>query len=125
MAQESEKAARLAESEDCFRSAASRYYYAAYQAATALLVYRGLTVPADREAWSHPDTPLLVQTELRMLIPSRNRRNDVASRLRDLYDFRVDADYIASRTILQGSVTVARRKAGFILSVAQGVLPER
>lgn len=64
MAQESEKAARLAEADGCLRSAASRYYYAAYQAATALLLYRGLTPPAEREAWSHENTPQLMWEQM-------------------------------------------------------------
>jgi len=61
MAREAVEAAWLAEAGGCLRSSASRYYYAAYQAVTALLVYRGLTPPADREAWSHEDTPDLLQ----------------------------------------------------------------
>ena len=67
MARESEQAARLAEDGGCPRSAASRYYYAAYQAVTALLLYRGLTPPEGREAWSHEDTPLSCRDQLRAL----------------------------------------------------------
>lgn len=96
MAQESEKAARAAEAEGCLRSAASRYYYAAYQAATALLVYRGLTPPQDRQAWPHDLTPDLVVEQLEPLLRSRDRRNDMARRLRELYKRRVVADYVAS-----------------------------
>ncbi|MDQ2687344.1 MAG: HEPN domain-containing protein [Armatimonadota bacterium] len=125
MARESERAAHLAESAGCYRSAASRYYYAAYQAATALLVYRGLTPPATREAWSHPDTPILIKTELRTLIPSRDRRNDLAARLKTLYALRVSADYAASRTVRADQAAAVRRDTGFILGIAEDVLPER
>lgn len=98
---------------------------AAYQAATSLLVYRGLTPPAGLEGWSHVLTPTLLNDETGTLIPSRDRRNDLATRLRDLYDLRIDADYIASREVRPGQVIVSRRDAGFILRPVGDVLPER
>ena len=85
MARESKRAARLAEGGDCPRSAVSRYYYAAYQSATALLLYRGLTPPAEREAWSHDETPILVAMDLSTIIARRDLRRDIALRLRQLY----------------------------------------
>ena len=45
MAQESEKGPWAAEKEVCLRTSASRYYYTAYQAVTALLLYRRVTPP--------------------------------------------------------------------------------
>lgn len=121
---ESERAARLAEAEGCPRSAASRYYYAAYQAVTALLVYRGLTPPTDQEGWSHVLTPTLLRDETATLIPSRDRRNDLAMKLRELYDLRIEADYIASRTVSQGRIVTARRDSGFIVSIMGNILTE-
>lgn len=50
MARVSKEAAQLAETGGCLRPAASRYYYAAYQAVTALLLYQGLKPPEGREA---------------------------------------------------------------------------
>lgn len=61
MARESQEAAQQAEANGHFRSAASRYYYAAYQAVTALLLYRRVPTPEDRQAWSHDQTPDLIR----------------------------------------------------------------
>lgn len=125
MARESEGAARLAEAGGCLRPAASRYYYAAYQAVTALLLYRGLTPPTEREAWNHVDTPQLLQDQLQTVIRSRSRRNDLAQRLADLYRLRVVADYEGSEFIGAGRAQRAGKDARYILQVASDVLPER
>ncbi len=125
MARESEEAARLAEAGGCLRPAASRYYYAAYQAATALLLYRGLTPPLGREAWNHEDTPALLQDQLRTLIRSRDKRNDLAARLVDLYRVRIIADYQGRRVVSLSRLAEAGRDARYILRVMEDVLPER
>ncbi len=125
MARESEEAARLAEAGGCLRSAASRYYYTAYQAATALLLYRGLTPPLGREAWNHEDTPALLQDQLRTLIRSRDKRNDLAARLVDLYRVRIIADYQGRRVVSLSRLAGAGRDARYILRVTEDVLPER
>lgn len=125
MARESEEAARLAEAGGCLRPAASRYYYAAYQAVTALLLYRGLTPPLDREAWNHEDTPALLQDQLRTLIRSRDKRNDLAARLVDLYRVRIIANYQGRRVVSLSRLAGAGRDARYILRVMEGVLPER
>ncbi len=125
MARESEEAARLAEAGGCLRSAASRYYYTAYQAATALLLYRGLTPPLGREAWNHEDTPALLQDQLRTLIRSRDKRNDLAARLVDLYRVRIIADYQGRRVVSLSRLAGAGRDARYILRVMEDVLPER
>ncbi len=125
MARESEEAARLAEAGGCLRSAASRYYYTAYQAATALLLYRGLTPPLGREAWNHEDTPALLQDQLRTLIRYRDKRNDLAARLVDLYRVRIIADYQGRRVVSLSRLAGAGRDARYILRVTEDVLPER
>jgi len=125
MARESEEAARLAEAGGCLRSAASRYYYTAYQAATALLLYRGLTPSLGREAWNHEDTPALPQDQLRTLIRSRDKRNDLAARLVDLYRVRIIADYQGRRVVSLSRLAEAGRDARYILRVMEDVLPER
>jgi len=125
MARESEEAARLAEAGGCLRSAASRYYYTAYQAATALLLYRGLTPSLGREAWNHEDTPALPQDQLRTLIRSRDKRNDLAARLVDLYRVRIIADYQGRRVVSLSRLAGAGRDARYILRVTEDVLPER
>lgn len=103
--------------------AARRYYYAAYQAVTALLLYRGLTPPTGREAWSHEETPTLLQDQLQALIRSRDRRNDLADRLAKLYRLRLIADYKATRFVVAAQVVKAGRDARFILRVADEKLP--
>ena len=117
LARESERAARLAESEGCYRSAASRYYYAAYQAATALLLCQRLTPPQDREAWSHDDTPALVVRETGPVMRSRDTRNDIARRLKELYRLRLSADYRPGATVASAHVSSAGRDARFILKL--------
>lgn len=123
MAQESLSVARAAEESGGYRSSASRYYYAAYQAATALLLYRGLMPPLDREAWGHEATPLLLVSETSTVIRSRDRRHDLAARLTDLYLLRLDADYRAAGTVGANQVARAGRDTRFILKAIAAVLP--
>ena len=59
MSAESFEAGLTSEQANRYRSAISRYYYSAYQAATAALVAAGMTPPTGREAWSHDATPEL------------------------------------------------------------------
>lgn len=125
MACESEKAARLAEAGDCPRPAASRYYYAAYQVVTALILYRGLTPPEARDAWSHFETPLLLKEQLGPLIPSLDRRNDMARRLGELHKMRIDADYVGLNRMTSGRVNKARKDAGYLFKIVGTILPER
>lgn len=125
MARESEEAAQRAEADGHFRSAASRYYYAAYQAVTALLLYRRVPTPEDHQAWSHDQTPDLIREQLGPLLRLRDKRNDLAWRLERLYKTRIVADYIADRTLSADSLKIVRRDAGYILKVAERVLPER
>ena len=63
MAREASETAQLADAAGRLRSAASRYYYAAYQTVTALLLYQGLIPPSGVEAWSHFITPTLLNEE--------------------------------------------------------------
>src|SRR5438105_2250804 len=95
MSAESFEAGLTSEQANRYRSAISRYYYSAYQAATAALVAAGMTPPTGREAWSHDATPELFIAQL-----SRQEYNDEqSSRLADdleaLYTLRVRADYSA------------------------------
>ena len=123
MARESERAARLAEAGECPRSAISRYYYAAYQSATALLLYRRLTPPAEREAWSHVDTPLLVSDDLSKIIPKRQVRTELMRRSRELYKMRIVADYTTD-PISETRLREISRDARFVVSAALKILPK-
>jgi len=125
MAAESERAARNAAQDHCLRSSVSRYYYAAYQATTALLLYRKLTPPVNREAWSHDMTPIILREQLETLIASRDQRRNLASRLERLYKTRISADYMGSEMIDALKLNFARKDAGYILKTIFDILPER
>lgn len=124
MAHESQTAARLAEREKCWRSCADRYYYAAYQAITAVLLYRKLTPPAAREAWNHEETPRMLKEHFQPLISSRDKRNDLADRLGKLYKLRIIADYIGSQNLKDRDIQTARRDVGYLIKVAEEILPK-
>ncbi|HZP83600.1 MAG TPA: HEPN domain-containing protein [Chthonomonadaceae bacterium] len=124
MARESAKAAQQVEAEGCLRSSASRYYYAAYQAVTAVLLYRKLTPPDTEEAWSHAVTPQLLEEHFEPLIRSKDRRQNLAYRLSELYKLRILADYRGSKRIDEKQMNAARRDAGYIVKVAERILPE-
>lgn len=124
MAQDSSETARIAEAAGHLRSAASRYYYAAYQAVTALLHYRGVAVPENRQAWSHDQTPNLIVEQLAPLLKSRDRRRDLARRLERLHKTRIIADYLADIPLQAGSLESLRRDSNYVIKVAEKILPE-
>ena len=78
------------------RSCVSRIYYSAYQAVTAVLLYRGCLPPADREAWTHEETPRLITEQ---------------------------ADYVSEEDVDGTSVNSAMRDGNFLLKVATDLLP--
>lgn len=125
MAREASEAAAEAEASGCLRSTASRYYYAAYQAATALLLYQGLMPPVRAEAWSHTSTPALLNEGTASLIASRDRRTDLAARLGELYRLRLDADYVGINRVSRSRLAAGRRDARFIIKVVTDILPEK
>jgi len=126
MAHESLQTAAGAEVGGLLRSSVSRYYYAAYQAITALLLYRGVTPPVvdgvPREAWSHADTPELIRQQLGTVVRNRDKRSDLAKRLSVLYRMRVIADYAARTSVTQENVDAARRDAGYLVKTADRIL---
>src|SRR2546426_51603 len=124
MAESSSVGARAAVSAAAFRSGLSRYYYAAYQGMTAVMLYQGLTPPAGREAWSHEETPRLVQERFEKYVRSRDRRNDLANRLSRLYKMRVSADYLGGIVVSEQVVERARKDSEFLLKAARAILPE-
>jgi uncharacterized protein (UPF0332 family) len=127
MARDSLRAAAGAEAEGLSRSSVSRYYYAAYQAMTAALLYRRVTPPVvdgvRREAWSHADMPELIMQQLAPVVRNRDRRSDLARRLGTLYRMRVIADYVARVPVTRENVDVARRNAGYLVKTAEKSLP--
>ena len=125
MALDSLQASQTLADNKLWRSSASRCYYAAFQAATALLLYCRMTPPEEREAWSHEDTPDILRDHITPLVTSRDRRKDLANRLRELYKIRVVADYIGSVPFSEDRVSVARKDAGYIVKFAEKLLVER
>ena len=122
MARGSLAAAQVLAAQGEARSGASRAYYAAYQAVTAILLYHGMTPPADREAWSHDATPDLLR-RLAQTMLRQDRRKDIAQRLSDLYDWRLTADYISTAEVEKSPLKIALKDASFIVEVAGRVLP--
>ncbi len=105
------------------RSSISRYYYAAYQAVTAVLHYRAdLAPPEEREAWNHMQTPLMVRDHFGISIRSTKTLNNLVSSLTYLYKLRIFADYISVN--VEGMLDKARKEAGFLVRTCEGILHE-
>ncbi len=122
MAQGSLTAAQFLETQKLPRSSASRAYYAAYQAATALLLYGGQMPPEGREAWSHEATPdLLGNLSGALLSPSVQK--DLGKRLADLYQIRLGADYRGDENIEDSVLRAAVRSASFIVRTIRNIVP--
>jgi uncharacterized protein (UPF0332 family) len=124
MADESLKAARDLQ-KSCPRSAVSRSYYGAYQAATAFLLYRKQRPPEPREAWSHADTPDMLREHLAAAGNPEGTGIQSAERLKRLYKLRLDADYISTVLLSQTNAQEACKSAGYIVKVIESMLPEK
>jgi uncharacterized protein (UPF0332 family) len=123
--QESLDSALLSEGSGLLRPSINRYYFAAYQATTACLVYRRLTPPGDRAAWSHESTPDLIAEQLEPLIERRDVRKDLGRRLKRLYDLRISADYQPDEPITTKIVLEAKRDCGYLVRTLFDTLPDR
>ena len=121
MAQGSLASARLLQGQEEVRSSASRAYYAAYQAVTAILLYHGMTPPVGREAWSHDATPELMR-RLALTTIKQDTRRDVGRRLVISYDLRVIADYIGAAEVAASELKTMIKNASYIVGVAGDVL---
>ena len=124
MARDSQQAALAAETAEHWRSSASRYYYAAYQAVTAVLLYAGLTPPAAEESWSHAATPDMLEQHFVPYVRSRDARKELGRQLRELYKLRIIADYIGATKLEQKSVAEARKYSNRLVKVADKILPQ-
>ena len=123
MARESLRAAYKIES-DAPRSSISRYYYAAYQATSAVLIYRGLVPPPDREAWSHETTPQMLNDHYKPLLDNPRKRSSLVSYLTYLYKLRVYADYISGETTIGEKIETARKHSKELVRVAESLLQQ-
>ena len=126
MAQESARAGAAARDAGYFRSSVSRSYYAAYQAMSALLLYRKLRPPQRaaerRESWSHAAVPELIREHLAALVPGKAVRNDMAQRVAALYRMRISADYLSSHRVTEHHAAIAEKNCGWLLKVTQKLL---
>lgn len=123
MAKESQEAAWYLEAGH-LRSSASRYYYAAFQSVTAVLLYLGLTPPENEEGWSHAATPDMIRDHWETLVRSRDERTLIAFRLGELYKLRILADYVGGSRIERTKLREAAKNARYIVKLALSVMPE-
>ncbi len=105
-----------------FRSAASRAYYAAYQAATALLLYTKRVPPEGREAWGHEATPDLLNDTPSAVLSLTTRRS-LTKRLEELYQVRLVADYRGEEDVTAAALRDTVRSAAFIIKTIGTVFP--
>jgi uncharacterized protein (UPF0332 family) len=123
MAMESQRAALASEAEGCCRSSVSRYYYAAFQAISAVLLYAGCVPPEGEEAWSHAQTPDMLRVHFEPYVRKRDVRKSLASDLSELYKLRIYADY-RGRVVIDGRLAEARRCSNRLVKVASEILPQ-
>lgn len=80
-----------------WRSAASRAYYAIYARVTDVLLSAGATMPSGRSNPKHKTLPELVGNNLSAI--SLSKRWRLAGLIKQLYDFRIIADYRPAVTL--------------------------
>jgi uncharacterized protein (UPF0332 family) len=92
MARDAREAANRLLTEDHYRSAVARVYYAAYSKIThELESIAGLPMPAGREGPSHARIRPVIETSMpNMAQPKRDKLSEMLGRL---YALRIDADY--------------------------------
>lgn len=92
LARAARKSANTLLTEDHFRSAVSRAYYAAYSKVTHELVAIGaLPTPPNREGFSHARIRPVIETSMPNM--AQARRDKLSELLGRLYTLRIDADY--------------------------------
>lgn len=123
MARDSQTAAIVLERDELSRSSASRFYYAAFQICTAVLLYRGLTPPEGEEGWSHAATPNMLKQQLEPVIKLQDNRQKIASFLGELYKVRLEADYIGDVRVDAAKLKVSARKARYLVKTMEEILP--
>ena len=124
MSRESLHAAKLAMGEQCYRSSASRSYYAAYAAVAQILADKGMVFADDRKGPSHQQVREMIETNIGRLKPRGAKRMRVAEKrllkaaLNLLYENRLYADYRPDRSVeedeARNSLIAASRVAGVL-----------
>lgn len=121
LAQESLASADLLRRRGHARPAASRFYYAAYQASHAIL----LCTPAqtdlpDRGNWDHAATMNGVVAVLRRYAAvSENTGRMIRVRLAKAYSARVQSDYAPDHQVREEHVVESRTAAASLVALAQ------
>ena len=123
MARESQTAAIVLEHEQLLRPSASRFYYAAFQISTAVLLYLKLTPPLGEEGWSHASTPEILRDLLEPVLKSMDDRRKLARQLSELYKVRIEADYIGESTVDAKKSQESGRKAKYLVKKLEEILP--
>jgi uncharacterized protein (UPF0332 family) len=123
MALEAQKVALIAEEKGYARSSVSRYYYAAYQAVSAVLLYAGLIPPVGEEAWGHASTPDMIVEHFASYVRLKDERQKLQRQLSVLYKLRIMADYRGAEQ-LAGRISVARKCSNRLVKVALEILPK-
>lgn len=113
--QESLRAAELCLREGCVNSAASRAYYAMFQAAQVALAHAGVA----RTTWSHSGLQAVFATELiqRRKIYPAVFRNALASGL----ETRQEADYGPAGVSQKMARRLLQRAVAFVSAVEEGI----
>ena len=98
LAHDARKAANVLVTEDRYRSAVARAYYAAYSKVThELVATAGLAMPPGREGPSHARLRPIIETSMpKMAQKKREKLSELVGRL---YTLRVDADYKPSTSV--------------------------
>ncbi len=111
----SRKAAQHLLEVECYRSSASRAYYAAYAAITSALVQQGITLGYGGNNPGHTGLPVYVLNNLTALpIASRFEINKA---LRRLYRARVEADYVTAAVVDRAAAKRSVRDLGRVLQL--------
>ena len=111
-------AAKILYREQCFRDVASRSYYSAYQAATAICVEHGDAVNFPAE-WNNPSHDQLPDLILNNGDIARTDRRTLYKLLQDLRKNREDADYRVGITIDCENAYFCLRSALTVLRILQ------
>jgi len=113
VARDARKSANTLLTEDHYRSAVARAYYAAYSKIThELVAIAGLAMPPGREGPSHSRIRSVIVTSMpNMAEPKRDKLSEMLGRL---YTLRIDADYSPSSPV---GITEARAALSLMATI--------
>lgn len=111
----SRKAAQHLLEAECYRSSASRAYYAAYAAIMSALVQQGITLGHGGSNPGHAGLPVYVLNNLTTL--PMESRFEINKALRRLYRGRAEADYIAAAVVDEAAAKRSIRDLSRVLQL--------